>query len=77
MALKIQAARVIYSILFYALSMALIIVSRPKLIFDERSGDPLPFGIGEGKTLFSLGVVTVALALLAFYLFALIDMVFS
>lgn len=77
MPLRVQAARVVYSILFYALSMALIVVSRPQLVFDERTGNPLPFGVGEGKTLFSLGVITVGLALLAFYLFALIDMIFT
>lgn len=74
--LKVQAARVAYSILFYVLSMALVIISKPSVIFG-KNGEPLPFGVGEGKTLYSLGVVTVALALLSFYFFACIDMIFS
>ena len=75
--LKVQAARVAYSILFYVLSMALVIISKPSFMFDKDTGRPIPFGIGDDKTLYSLGVVTVALAIIAFYFFAVIDMVFS
>lgn len=75
--LKVQAARVAYSVLFYVLSMALVIISRPALVFSPATGEPLDFGVGDGKTLYSLGVVTVALAIVSFYFFAWIDMIFS
>ena len=75
--LRVHAARVVYSVLFYMLSMTLIMVSKPAAVFDEVTGKPLAFGLGEDKTLYSLGVVSVTLALVAFYMFALIDMVFS
>jgi hypothetical protein len=75
--MKIHAARVIYSILFFVLSMALLLITKPAIIFDRRTGEPLPFGIGEGKTLYSLGIITAALAILSFYFFAWIDMIFS
>jgi hypothetical protein len=74
--MKIVAPRVLYSVLFYAMAMALIIVSKPSPVFDA-GGKPIEFGLGPDKTLFSLGAVTVALAVLSFYIFALIDMVFA
>lgn len=71
---KWYAARVLYSILFYVLAMALLIASQPRAVFnDDRS--PRAFGVGPGKTVFSLGVVAVSLAILSFYMFALIDLV--
>lgn len=74
---SLWASRVLYSLLFYALAITLIIVSRPPFMFDMQTGEPLRFGIGEGKTLYSLGVVTVALSIASFYTFALIDMIYS
>jgi hypothetical protein len=71
------APRVIYGILFYVLATGLLIVSKPGFVFDSRTGEPLPFGVGDGKTLYSMGVVTVALAILTFYGFALIDVIYS
>ena len=69
------AQRVVYSLLFYSLALCLLIVAKPPLIFDRETKEPLPFGVGEGKTLYSLGVITVALAVVSFYIFALIDMI--
>jgi hypothetical protein len=71
-----MASRLVYSILFYGLSMLLLIVSKPDVLFD-KDGTPKRFGFGPGKTLFSLGVLTVALAVLSFYTFALIDLIFQ
>lgn len=77
--MAIWAQRVVYSILFYVLALCLIIVAKPSFIFDTTSKEackkPKPFGVGEGKSLYSLGVVTVALAVVSFYIFALIDMI--
>jgi len=68
--------RVVYSVLFYILFIMLIIISKPRLVFDEN-GELRHFGIGSNKTMFSLGVFTVTLALVSFYMFALIDLVFG
>jgi hypothetical protein len=98
----VYAARVVYSVLFFLMTSALIVIVRPSTIFydqypeyghrttgeDEgyfgRSLDvssalakPKPFGVGPGKTLFSLGVVFGALAVASFYVFALVDMVYA
>lgn len=68
--------RIIYAILFYVLLIVLIITSKPSVMFDEY-GNIKPFGIGEEKTMFSMGVFTVVLALLSFYIFAMIDLIFG
>jgi len=68
--------RVLYSIAFYVLVIVLFVVSKPAVIFDQE-GNIKPFGIGESKTIFSLGVFVVALAIISFYVFAIIDIVFN
>jgi hypothetical protein len=69
-------ARVVYSCLFFVLTMALIAVARPSSVFDA-SGRPRPFGVGEGRTVFPLGVVVVIVSVLSLYAFALIDLVYT
>lgn len=69
--------RVLYSIFFYLLAMGLLMLVRPKAVFDPGTGRPRPFGVGEGKTLYSLGVLCIAFAIGTFYVFALVDMVFA
>lgn len=68
-----MASRIVYSAAFFTLAMLLIITNKPSPMFDGRTGAPRPFGLGEDKTLFSLGAVTVALAVMSYYVFALID----
>lgn len=68
--------RMIYASLFYLLLIILIIVTKPIVIFDER-GNVRPFGIGQHKTIFSLGVVVVALSVISFYIFCIIDLIFA
>lgn len=70
--------RIIYSVLFYVLLMILVVLSKPSFIFKENNGAELkPFGIGADKTMFSFGVFAVVMAIVSFYLFAVIDMIFS
>jgi hypothetical protein len=45
-------------------------------MFDER-GDIKNFGIGDTKTMFSFGVLTVVIAVMSFYTFCIIDLVFQ
>jgi len=69
-------ARIIYSVLFYVLLITLIVIAKPAVMF-EHNGTIKPFGIGEDKTMFSLGVFTVVLAILSFYVFCMIDLIFG
>ncbi len=69
-------SRIVYSIVFYVLLMILIVLSKPGVIF-ERNGSLKTFGVGYDKTMFSFGVFSVVLAILSFYVFCIIDLVFA
>ena len=74
--MKLINTRVVYSVLFFILLIVLIIIAKPTVMFDAN-GDVKQFGIGDEKTMFSFGVFTVVLAILSFYVFCLIDLVFG
>jgi hypothetical protein len=68
-------SRLVYSILFYILLILLLISIKPSVIFN-RDGSLKHFGLDEDKTIFSLGVFTVLVAVVSFYIFCLIDIIF-
>lgn len=69
--------RTIYASLFYILAIMLVILSKPSVLFDA-SGNVKQFGIGtHSKTIISLGVVNGVIALLSFYIFTMIDVIFT
>jgi hypothetical protein len=70
------SSRIVYAVLFYILLIILIVLAKPSVIFEE-DGSIKPFGLGEEKTMFSMGVFTVVLALISFYVFCLVDMIFA
>ena len=43
----------------------------------EKNGEIKSFGLKKGETMYSVGVLTVVFAILCFYLFCVIDMVFK
>jgi hypothetical protein len=44
----------------------------------STNGDVRPFGVGgDNKTVFSLGVFVIVLAIVSFYIFAVIDVIFK
>ena len=69
-------SRVVYSVLFYLLLILLLIISKPAFMFTKY-GDIRIFGVGYGKTIFSFGVFVVALAIMSYYIFCVIDIMFS
>ena len=79
--MKFVNGRIIYSLLFYMMAFALIVVAKPELMFAEN-GSIKSFGVGldkdgSPKTVFSFGVLVVVLAIVSFYIFAVIDIVFK
>lgn len=68
-------SRIIYSVIFYVLLMILISIARPSVMF-EKNGQLKSFGVGYDKTMFSFGVFAVVLAIISFYIFCIIDLVF-
>lgn len=69
-------SRIIYSIIFYVLLMTLISITKPELMFT-KTGDVIPFGLKKHETLFSFGIFTIVASILTFYLFCVIDLIFS
>lgn len=76
MLVKFLNHRTIYATLFYILVVVLIIVSKPEFAFDSNN-NIRAFGIGPNKSIVSLGVVSCVLAILSFYAFTLIDIIFQ
>ena len=74
--MKHLSSRVVYSILFYVLLIILIILAKPSIMFHSNGNIKL-FGVGEHKTMFSLGVASIVLAIASFYIFCLIDLIFA
>lgn len=70
------STRVIYSLAFYLLSVALLYVSKPPIAFNQ-DGSIKPFGVGEGYSIFSLGVLVSVVSIVCFYAFCLVDVVFG
>ena len=68
-------SRIIYAIIFYVLLIILIVIAKPSVMF-ELDGSIKPFGVGEDKTMFSVGVFSVVLAIVSYYIFCLVDMIF-
>lgn len=68
--------RIVYSVIFFVLLMTLVYITKPTLLFkkDESIRD---FGLNKKETVFSLGVFTALSAILSFYFFCMIDLIFS
>ncbi len=74
--MKYLSSRIFYAIFLYVLIMTLIFLKKPKMLFEEN-GDIKSFGLKKNETMYSVGVFTVVLSILCFYLFCVIDMVFK
>ena len=68
--------RIMYSILLFIMLMLLTYCIKPAMMF-KRDESIKPFGINKNQTIVSLGVFTIVCAIMSFYLFAMIDLIFS
>lgn len=68
-----SSPRVVYSILFYILLVTLIYITKPGIAFDQATGSIKPFGVGIGKTPFSMGTFVSVTAIGCFYVFTILD----
>ena len=69
-------SRIFYSVFVYVLLMLLIFVKKPKMFFNENNNIK-HFGTGKSETIYSLGVASFVIAVITFYLFCLIDIIFK
>jgi len=68
--------RLFYTLIFYILFVVILFITKPRFIFDQN-GQITAFGVGKEKTIFSFGSIIMAFALVCFYLFAVIDLIFQ
>ena len=68
--------RTIYNSIFFVLVIMLVIVWKPSIMFDENQNIK-QFGVGDGKTIFSLGCLVAIVAFVSFYIFTVIDIIFA
>ena len=70
-------SRVSLSVIVFILCMVLLFILKPKLSFD-KNGDIRKFGIiNDNDTIYSVGVISIMIAIGVFYLFCLIDLIFN
>lgn len=70
-------SRISYSVVVYVMSMILLFISKPDLAF-ESNGELRTFGVSEKKdTIYSVGVLAVTMAIVIYYLFCMIDLLFE
>lgn len=74
--MKYLSSRIFYAIFLYILVMTLIFLKKPTMFFDEN-GEIKNFGLKKHETIYSIGVLTIVLAIICFYIFCVIDMVFN
>ena len=66
--------RIIYSTLLFTMLMILVYLQKPTMMF--RRDDALK-SFGINKNIVSLGVFTIVCAIISFYVFAMVDLIFS
>lgn len=68
-----MAKRLLYTLVAFAIALAIIAVARPAPAFDE-AGRARRFGAGPGETLLSVGVLAALAGAASFAAFLLIDL---
>ena len=68
--------RIMYSVGFFVMLMILAYLVKPTLMF-EKDDTIRKFGLNKTDTIFSLGVFTSVSAIVSFYSFCMIDLIFS
>lgn len=74
--MKYLQSRIFYAIFLYTLIMTLLFIKKPVLLFHPN-GEIKPFGIHQNESIYSIGVMSVVLAIICFYVFCIIDIIFK
>ena len=73
--MKYLSSRIFYAIVLYILLMTLIFLKKPSLLFHPN-GSIKSFGLNENQTIYSVGIMSIVLSVICFYIFCLIDIIF-
>ena len=74
--MKYLSSRIFYAIFLYILILTLIFLKKPKMFFED-DGEIKQFGLKKEQTIYSVGVFSIVLSIICFYIFCVIDMVFE
>jgi hypothetical protein len=75
--MKYLNSRITYSITLYVLIMILIFTMKPTFIF-KVDGSVKSYGVNDNdKTIYSLGVISICAAIISFYFFCIVDLIFN
>jgi hypothetical protein len=73
--ISFPTSRVIYSTIFFVMISFIILYTRPKTMFHEN-GKPKKFGVGDDETVFSITPILLFTAILSFFLFSVLDLIY-
>ena len=73
--MKYLQSRIFYSIFLYTLLITLIFIKKPLLLFHPN-GEMKQFGLKTNESIYTIGVLSVVLAIVSFYIFCIIDIIF-
>jgi len=74
--MKYLQSRIFYAILLYILVLTLVFIKKPLLLFHPN-GEIKPFGLSKDQSIYSVGVLSIVLAIVSFYIFCIIDIIFN
>ena len=70
------SSRVFFASLIFILCMFMIYTFKPYFLFDAE-GELKQFGVNPTETIYSLGVISCALAVFLFYIVSLKDLIYT
>jgi len=73
--MKYLQSRIFYAIFLYILALTIIFIKKPLLLFHQN-GEIKAFGLHKNETIYSIGVMSIVLAIICFYIFCIIDIIF-
>jgi hypothetical protein len=74
--MKYLQSRIFYSIFLYILILTIVFIKKPSLLFHP-TGEIKQFGLNKNESIYSVGGFSIVLAIICFYIFCIIDIIFS
>jgi len=74
--MKYLQSRIFYAIFLYVLILTIVFIKKPLLLFHPN-GEIKQFGLHKNESIYSVGVLSIVLAIVSFYIFCIIDIVFN
>ena len=74
----ISASNVFYNtLLFYMIIVTILLILKPEFMYSEKQKKFKSFGMGKGKTLFCLPIISIGSAIILYFLFFFIEISYN